>query len=106
VRYTSVACRLLDLESCRCRDYANRHRLVPDCLKLVPQEVSEFEWLPRTCAYRRLAEGDPLAVWHPLLSDCQQSVHDAGVSIRAWATSEVDVGSGEDLTDYTLDADL
>ena len=55
--YTSVSCRLLDLRTCRCRDYGNRHRRVPDCVNLSPAAVREIDWLPPSCAYRRLAEG-------------------------------------------------
>ena len=35
--YTDVACRLLDGKACRCRDYEDRHRHVPDCIKLTPK---------------------------------------------------------------------
>ena len=34
IYYTNVSCQLLDTESCRCADYAGRHRLVDDCIKL------------------------------------------------------------------------
>ena len=34
VDHTDIACRLLDTESCRCSDYPNRQKLVPDCLSL------------------------------------------------------------------------
>ena len=35
--FTNVACRLLDLQSCRCSDYARRQRRVPDCVSLTPR---------------------------------------------------------------------
>ncbi|MEQ8921511.1 MAG: YcgN family cysteine cluster protein, partial [Roseovarius sp.] len=51
IHHTDVACRLLDLETCRCRDYANRKAEVPDCQVLTPVGVPGFRWLPSTCAY-------------------------------------------------------
>lgn len=86
--YTRVACRLLDLASCRCTRYAERSRYVPDCIALTPELISEFHWLPATCAYRLVAEGKPLFDWHPLVSGDPDSVHRAGISIRGRARTE------------------
>lgn len=96
VSYTKVACRLLDLESCRCQNYAERARLVPDCLVLTAQEVSQLSWLPSTCAYRLIAEGEDLAWWHPLVSGDPETVHLAGISVRGRAVSEREAGDLED----------
>jgi uncharacterized cysteine cluster protein YcgN (CxxCxxCC family) len=81
VHYTNVACRLLDLGTCQCSNYAERQRLVPDCVALRPDKVLELNWLPSTCAYRLLANGQPLAWWHPLVSGDPQTVHSAGQSV-------------------------
>ena len=88
VFYTDVACRLLDLKTCRCTRYADRRRLVPTCLPLTPQEVAARHWLPDSCAYRRLARNQDLAHWHPLVSGDPESVHRAGKSVRGWAVGE------------------
>jgi uncharacterized cysteine cluster protein YcgN (CxxCxxCC family) len=90
--FTNVACRVLDLESCRCSDYADRRRRVPDCVNLTPAVVAEIDWLPPSCAYRRLAEGHDLAWWHPLVSGNPETVHSAGVSVRGRAVSERQAG--------------
>jgi uncharacterized cysteine cluster protein YcgN (CxxCxxCC family) len=87
VYYTKVVCRYMD-DQCRCTEYQQRHELVPDCLWLQPEDVAEFHWLPVTCAYRLVAEGKPLADWHPLISGSRNSVHQAGVSIQGRALSE------------------
>ena len=80
--YSRVACQLLDLETCRCRDYDQRARLMPDCVTLVPAELARPQWLPETCAYRLLAEHKPLPDWHPLISGDPHSVMEAGQSVR------------------------
>jgi uncharacterized cysteine cluster protein YcgN (CxxCxxCC family) len=72
VFYTDVACRLFDIETCRCTDYANRAKQVADCLVLTPDEKDAYEWLPDSCAYRRLANGQE------------------GISMQGKATSEKD----------------
>ncbi len=94
--FTNVACRLLDLASCRCSDYANRRRRVPDCVQLTPAALTAIDWLPPSCAYRRLAEGKPLPDWHPLITGDPASVHHAGVSVRGRAISEREASALED----------
>ncbi len=90
--FTNVACRLLDVQSCRCGNYANRRRHVPDCVSITPEALREIDWLPPSCAYRRLAEGRELAWWHPLVSGDPQTVHDAGVSVSGRAINEKQAG--------------
>ena len=91
VVYTDVACRLLDIERCRCSHYAERIKQVTDCIELTPSNLQELKWLPNTCAYRRLAEGKSLEWWHPLVSKDPETVHRAGISVRGRAVSEAHV---------------
>ncbi len=86
--FTNVSCRLLDGETCRCKQYETRQAKVPDCVSLTPGALDEIDWLPPTCAYRRLAEGKGLAWWHPLVSGDPDSVHAAGISVRGRAVNE------------------
>jgi uncharacterized protein len=94
--FTNVACRLLDLHSCRCMDYPKRQRRVPDCVSLTPAELREIDWLPPSCAYRLVAEGKDLLPWHPLVSGSAETVHAAGASVRGRAVSERYAGALED----------
>ncbi len=91
VYYTDVACRLLDLKTCRCLDYENRLKIVKDCLSLTPTLARSLLWLPETCAYRRLAEGKELSWWHPLVSNNSETVRLAHISICGKALSELQV---------------
>ena len=68
VFYTRVACQLLDDESGRCKRYATRLEEVEDCLDVRRMSAAELAWMPRSCAYRRLAEGKSLPRWHPLIT--------------------------------------
>lgn len=97
VHATDVACRLLDLQTCRCSRYDQRRQQVPDCLSVRGIiERDQSHTLPPSCAYRRLAEGRPLAEWHPLISGRSDSVHRAGVSVRGRVLPESAV-HGDDL---------
>ncbi len=100
ITFTSSACEYLNLESCRCADYANRRDNVPECVTLTPELVRRLAWLPDSCAYRLVAEGRDLYGWHRLVSGDAQSVHAAGISTRGRCASE---RSGEDLEDCLID---
>ena len=102
IHYTSIACKLLQLGTCRCADYAHRHRRVADCLRLTPQSVRTIPWLPPTCAYRRLAEGKELMWWHPLVSGSPDTVHEAGVSVRGRVGAFEDDVPLEDFPDFIV----
>lgn len=88
IYYTNVACRLLDLKSCRCTHYTTRQKYVSDCISLSLETVYQLHWLPSTCAYRLLTEGKELPDWHPLITGDLESVHNAGMSVRYRAISE------------------
>ena len=100
---TNVACRLLDRRQGRCRDYKNRKSLVPDCVQLTANKLDHLEWLPKTCAYRLVADGQPLPEWHHLLTGSYESVHEAGASVRGWTVSEDDAG---ELEHHIVDREL
>ncbi len=93
--HTAAVCHLLDLQTCRCTDYDRRHERVADCIDFSADLVAQLAWLPRSCAYRRLAEGRRLAAWHPLLSGSADSVHAAGISVRGKVVSETAVHKDE-----------
>jgi len=99
---TDVACRLLDIKTCRCKDYQHRTQLVRDCLHLTLEILDEISWLPETCAYRRLQEGRGLAWWHPLVSGDPNTVFQAGISIRGKVVHEDLVNMG-DIEDRVVD---
>lgn len=99
IYYTKAACELLDIASCRCTDYDNRKQRVPDCMQLSVKHAEYFDWLPSTCAYRLLAEGEPLPDWHPLITGERQSVFKVGISVHDFAKPVVDV---EDITEEVI----
>ena len=100
--FTRVACRLFDDTTCRCANYTERKRLVPECVVLTPDTLDEIAyWMPETCAYRLLHEGKQLPDWHPLVTGDTASTHTAGISVLAQTVPEhtIDV---EDWEDYPL----
>jgi uncharacterized cysteine cluster protein YcgN (CxxCxxCC family) len=100
--YTNVVCHLLDTFRCRCTNYSERTRLMPTCLALNPQLATQLKWMPKSCAYRLLAEGNDLEWWHPLVSNDPNSVHEAGISVR-WRTLAEDEVNMDQVEDYVVD---
>lgn len=101
VFYTSVVCRYLDLKAARCTVYPDRHRLVPDCVPFDADAATQFDWLPETCAYRKVARGEPLSWWHPLVSGRRETVVEAGISVLGRVISEDNVPE-EDLEEHIV----
>jgi uncharacterized protein len=95
VAVTDLVCRLLDVDTCRCRHYDERHARVPDCIAFDAHLAHTLPWLPETCAYRLLAEGESLPDWHPLVTGDPESVHRAGISVRHAVIPEDRIASTE-----------
>lgn len=102
IAYTRLHCRLLDGQTCRCSNYAERKTLVPDCIRLTPKALTEIKWMPDTCAYKLLQNGEPLPQWHHLVCGDRQAIHEAGHSVRGQTHNEDDVDE-DDLGDWVID---
>jgi uncharacterized protein len=102
IYFTDVGCRLLDSESCRCRDYKNRSARVDDCVRLTAKNLGELNWLPPTCAYRLLANGGDLYWWHPLVSGDRETVHAANISVRGRVSSDEDALPEDKIADHIV----
>ena len=101
VYYTDVVCQYLNLSTARCRRYPERHELVPDCVHFDESAAQAFDWLPSSCAYRKLAHGEPLEWWHPLVSGDPSSVVEAGISVLGRVVPEGEVEEA-DLEDHIV----
>ena len=100
IYFTNVHCRLLDTQTGRCTDYTNRSTRVPDCVTITPAVLADPYWLPRSCAYRLLAEGRDLPAWHPLLSGDRLSVVRAGHRVCGRSICEDDA---DELENHLVD---
>ena len=100
IYFTSAACNLLNLDTCRCTRYTERIQIVSECLDIRQLDIANYHWLPSTCAYRLLNDGEELPVWHPLRSKRPDSVQDAGISIRSYAMKESEI---DDLEDHIIE---
>lgn len=99
--YTNVVCKLFDIKKCQCRDYQNRKKLVPDCIKLNPKNLHKFDWLPKSCSYRLVSEGKDLPEWHHLKSGNKNTIHRSRQSIMY---KKIVLESKKiDLEDYVTD---
>lgn len=102
VHYTCVACRLFDPDTCRCGSYELRRQLVPQCVVLSPENIHEIAaWMPATCAYRLLAEGQDLPWWHPLVTGDPASTRKEGMSVKDMTVPEYEVAE-DDIEDYVI----
>ena len=88
---TNIRCKLLNPLTCRCKNYTRRRTFVPDCVQLTPDNVAELHWIPRTCAYRLLAEGKELPDYHHLVSGDKNTIHAQGMSVQNATVNEHNV---------------
>lgn len=83
IKFTDTVCRFLDCDSCLCKIYEHRLKKVPDCRNIDLAAVREQpRWLPKTCAYWLLDNGQDLPAWHPLITKRAASVHEAEMSLQ------------------------
>ncbi len=87
---TSVACRLLDIETGKCGNYENRQRYMNDCIKLTILNIKNIDWLPQTCSYKLVEKGEDLPAWHPLKTGNPDSAKQAGKSVSSYAIHPID----------------
>lgn len=97
---TNVGCRYLDIKTCKCKDYENRHKNVKDCIRLTCEKVETLDWLPETCSYRLIDEGKDLFDWHYLISNDKKTVHKAGISKKGMIIPEDYI---DNVEEYALD---
>ena len=94
--FTNVACNLLNTKTCQCSDYGNRFKKSRTALQITHDKIAEFDWLPSSCAYRLLAEGQSLPEWHPLITGSRSAMHQAGQSVRGKVIHEAHAGDWAD----------
>ncbi|MDE0746510.1 MAG: YcgN family cysteine cluster protein [Porticoccaceae bacterium] len=99
--HTNVTCELLDIDSCQCSNYSGRHSVVNDCIALDQNNIHALSWLPKSCSYRLIADGQPLPDWHYLISGSKQTIHAYGASLQGWVVSELDVRD-DDIQDHVI----
>lgn len=96
IHVTNVACRFLNHETIQCGRYSERHRFVPNCVKVTATMGDALKWMPSTCAYRLLAEGERLPDWHPLVTGDPESTVKSGNSVKGKIVDEREAGDFED----------
>ncbi|MCL1077239.1 YcgN family cysteine cluster protein [Parashewanella spongiae] len=89
--YTNSACKLLNLKQCSCKKYKNRLSIIPECTVIKIQDLPELDWLPESCAYKRLYLGQKLPSWHPLITGSKSEMHKKGMSVRGKAVCKTKI---------------
>ncbi len=92
VYYTNIICNLFNKDDATCTDYWNRETLVPTCLRLTQDNLEQIKWMPPSCSYRRIMEGQGLADWHHLVTGDKKTIHKMGHSVLGKVVLEKDVG--------------
>jgi len=106
IKFTNVACRLFDDTTCKCQNYALRKQMVAGCVVLTPENIERIAyWMPKTCGYRRVFEGQPLMDWHPLISGNPDSANITNNSFQNRTIPEYEVNK-EDLENYIIQDEI
>ena len=103
IAFTNVSCKLLDCGTCRCKHYQRRNDIVRDCIPLTIRSMQGvLDWMPSTCAYKLLHDGQPLHHWHYLISGSRETVHDVGISAKNRCIPEYEICMDK-LESYVVD---
>ncbi|WP_261922011.1 YcgN family cysteine cluster protein [Shewanella sp. NFH-SH190041] len=94
--YTNAACLLLDCQTGQCKHYSDRFKHVPQCTEITVDNIAELDWLPDSCAYRRLHLGRELPSWHPLIAGSKVAMRNNGMSVCGKVVCETQVKDIED----------
>lgn len=106
IKFTNVACRLFDDTTCKCQNYALRKQMVAGCVVLTPENIERIAyWMPTTCGYRRVFEGQPLMDWHPLITGNPDSANITKNSFQNRTIPEYEVNE-EDLENYIIQDEI
>ncbi|MCL4120609.1 UNVERIFIED_CONTAM: hypothetical protein GTU68_025226 [Idotea baltica] len=108
VFYTTVSCKLLDTGKCQCSSYAKRKQIVPDCINLTYKQLKNHahKWLPNSCSYKLLYDGNDLPSWHHLNNNgSTEQMHAQKKSAKHFAISEYELGEDDYLEDFIIKLD-
>jgi len=101
--YTQIVCNLLDQETCQCSRYEARSVLVPTCVTMQPEDAHNLSWMPNTCAYKLLANGDSLPQWHPLITGSRAAMIAAEIPVSEKLVYSEDDVPEEKWQDYIIE---
>lgn len=102
IKFTNTCCRFLNCDSCLCKIYPQRFKVVEDCRDITLSAVREQpRWLPKTCAYWLLDNGFEVPDWHPLITGKAASVHEANMSLKG--RNVISESGVEDFENYIVD---
>ena len=60
-------------------------------MTLTPDNVDKLNWMPQTCAYRLVANGEDLPDYHHLISGSRETIHEVAMSVQGAVYSELDI---------------
>lgn len=103
VYYTDVVCDLFKDEDCHCSDYWNRETLVPSCVRLTQDNLESINWMPPSCAYRRIRDEQGLPTWHHLVSGSKNTIHSTGHSVKGKTIFEKDIENEHDFEEHVVE---
>ena len=102
IAITNVVCQYLEQDECHCSVYKERKQLVPECMVMTPENLEQCYFAPSSCAYRRLAEGNTLPDWHPLITGSKAAMQVAGIAVTGKVVSELGVHP-EQLSEHIIE---
>ena len=73
-------------------------------MELNADNIKEFNWLPKTCAYRLIDEGKDLPEWHPLIQKNRRLMDESHNSVAKKVIPENKVNMDK-ITDYIFNWD-